>query len=241
MAVIRRRSPRLGPVLGALAAGLGLMYFLDPRSGGRRRALVRDKAVRSEHVARQALVHAMRDAENRGHGLRARAEGLFRGGVVDDDVLVQRVRAKLGHVCAHPHAIQVLSKGNGCIELKGDILVTEHFGTLAALSLVRGVRLIDDDLQIHESADIPSLQGESRQVPSLARAWNPTTRLALAGAGLLIGLRGFLRGGLLGVGSAAIGAAMIAPVFERFPSQNGARARGKSDLSQSSQLPLQAS
>ena len=55
--------------LGALALGAGLMYMLDPAQGRRRRALVRDKAMR-------AMNQTSRYVERKGHHLSNKAQGV---------------------------------------------------------------------------------------------------------------------------------------------------------------------
>ena len=52
--------------------GLGgamLMYFLDPRSGRRRRAVLRDQAISAGRRGQESLAATWRDARNRGQGL----------------------------------------------------------------------------------------------------------------------------------------------------------------------------
>jgi hypothetical protein len=164
-----------------IAVGAGLMFVLDPRQGGARRALIRDKSLRALHDVEGAAAVGSRDMAHRLEGAAARVRGL--GGKrrdVPDDVLVARVRAKLGHVCSHPHAIAVNSKGHGCIELKGPVLAREAASVLSAISRVPGVRMLDDDLERHpHAADVPGLQGEPVRRPALARMWTPAVRLVL--------------------------------------------------------------
>lgn len=201
-------TPRASLLLTGIVAGVAAMYFLDTQSGRRRRALARDKLVRAQHLATDTLHDVEHDVENRSRGLLARAGRLLRGGPVEDEVLVERVRAKLGHVCSHPRAIQVTAKGNGCIELKGPVLARERFEILAAISSLPGVRLLDDDLEVHGSADVPALAGEARHAPFLARHWNPTTRFLVGATGTLLAARGF-SGGLLALPRIVLGAGLL--------------------------------
>lgn len=149
--------------VGAFAAGAGLAFFFDARSGGRRRALVRDKVVHARNVARREWHIRTKDLSNRARGTIAEARRYVAHEDVSDDVLVQRVRAKLGHVCSHAGAIEVKAKTDGTIELKGPILAIEYPQVLAAIRLVPGVHHIDDDLEVHGfKGSEPSLQGTSR-------------------------------------------------------------------------------
>lgn len=55
--------------LSGLGIGAGLMYFFDPRSGTRRRKVVRDNAVRYTRDARDAIVDTSKDLSSRAQGL----------------------------------------------------------------------------------------------------------------------------------------------------------------------------
>ncbi len=177
-----------------LAAGAGLMFFLDPRQGGARRALIRDKSVRAAHEVEDAAFVGARDLSHRIEGAIARFIGKRHHEDVADDVLVARVRAKLGHVCAHPGAIEVIAKGNGCIELKGPIVAADANRVVAAIASVRGVREIDDDLERRaETGDEAALQGRAQPSP-LVRLWTPATRLAAGGLAAAMAVSSLLRG-----------------------------------------------
>ena len=63
----------LGVAVGALA-----VFMMDPQSGRRRRAIVRDKLVHAGHVSRDYVENTSRDLRNRAQGvvaqLRRRAD-----------------------------------------------------------------------------------------------------------------------------------------------------------------------
>lgn len=209
MSVFRaKRGFDVNAALTGVVAGVAAMYFLDTQSGRRRRALVRDKVLRAQHVATETLVGVEHDVQNRSRGALVRLARVFRTGPVDDGVLLERVRAKLGHVCSHPRAIEVASKGNGCIELKGPVLARERFEILAAISMLPGVKVIDDDLEVHATADVAALEGDARHAPFLARHWNPTTRFIVGATGALLGMRG-LSGGVFAIPRLLIGSGLI--------------------------------
>jgi hypothetical protein len=86
-------SAGLGAGLGA-----GLMYLLDPQGGGRRRALARAKAVHLLKKGGEAALKTSRDLGNRTKGLLAEARSSLRHEAVDDDILLDRVRSKIGRV-----------------------------------------------------------------------------------------------------------------------------------------------
>jgi osmotically-inducible protein OsmY len=142
------RARRVFPT-GFLFAGIGfgaaLMFLLDPTGGGRRRAIVRDKAGRAARSMQKGVRRAGRDLANRAKG--ALAEGRARRQEsVPDHIIEERVRAELGHVMAHPSGIRIESR-NGVVELKGQVLPGEHDRVLGVVRAIPGVRDIDDDLE----------------------------------------------------------------------------------------------
>lgn len=178
-------------IVSGVAIGCGLMYLLDPDRGHRRRMLMRDKAVRAVHVTSDFADKSVRDLENRARGVVAEAWARLRDRAVPDDVLVERVRARMGRAVSHPHAITVQAK-DGIVTLSGPVLEHEVEHLLKEVRSVRGVKGIENRLEPHKQAEnIPALQGGSHRQGSrfelLQEYWAPSTRtvVGLAGAGLL--------------------------------------------------------
>jgi uncharacterized membrane protein len=168
-----------------LGLGAGLTYLLDPDKGRRRRALLRDKAVRAVHRVNDCINVAARDVRHRSCGLKADARALFNNGEqTSDRVLTERVRSKLGRLVSHPHSIQVTAD-RGQVRLSGPILEREVCNLLAGVSSVRGVTSVENRLEVHREPDVPGLQGEPRRAMcrtgSARASWSPEARL-LAGA-----------------------------------------------------------
>ena len=157
---------QMGLGLGGAAVGAALVYWLDPQRGARRRAEVKQRAVHAAKEASAAAQVSSRDIANRSRGLAARVRSRLadvrariRGEVEDDSILAARVRAKLGHFCSHPGAVEVQCH-DGRVELKGPILKSEMDWVLRGIASVKGVRGVDNELTPHESAgSIPELQG----------------------------------------------------------------------------------
>jgi hypothetical protein len=179
-----------GAMLMGIGIGAGLMYFLDPTGGGRRRALVRDQIIHASHYAEEAAQATRRDLTNRATGVAARLRGATRREPPDDRVLIERVRAQLGRVVSHPHAIDV-DAIDGVVTLRGPILMREVAPLCRAVSRIRGVGEVIDQLDAHDTAEnIPALQGEGSSAGGMRREWSPTARMmtamvATAGVGLL--------------------------------------------------------
>ncbi len=205
-----------------LGAGAGLMYLMDPARGRRRRALIRDRFSSIFSQSGHEFDKAWRDAVNRSHGLTAAARNLAYGAEETlDDVLAARVRAKLGRVCSHPHAIQVTAR-EGVITLEGPILAAEVQGVLDAANEVQGVQEIQNRLEPHERGeDVPALQGgtpRTGHVPELAQLrWTPAWRAVATFAGTYLLARGLRRRGFFGGASSLAGAGLLTRALANMP------------------------
>ena len=146
-------------ILTGVGLGIGLMYFMDPERGRRRRALVRDKVVHTARVSTDGLGAVCRDLSHRTAGFISRARGVLRRRPVDDDVLVERVRAKLGRLVVHPHSIEVKAT-DGYVHLRGPILQSDVSRLIRGVNRVLGVRNVINALDVHATAGSPpALQG----------------------------------------------------------------------------------
>ena len=146
-------------LFGGLGLGAALMYVLDPERGRRRRALVRDKAVKATRKAGDSLGAHSRDWKNRAKGVAAEVSSLTRKEDASDPVLEERVRAEIGRVVSTPGAIEVVSLG-GIVTLSGAALASEVDDLISALRGVRGVEDVQNRLEMHATVDdLPALQG----------------------------------------------------------------------------------
>ena len=154
----RTKKGRAAALLGGIGIGATLMYLLDPGRGGRRRALIRDKAIRFGRVTGQRLGARSTDLRNRARGLAARMRREKNGEPPADDVLEARVRAEIGREVRNPGAIHVAAHG-GRVTLTGPVLAEEKEAVVACVEGVEGVERVENRLDPHESAgEIPALQ-----------------------------------------------------------------------------------
>src|SRR5688572_9686570 len=177
-----------GSFLIGAATGSALMFMLDPNGGGRRRARVRDRMVRATRTTRDGLDATVRDLSNRGRGIAAAARGRWSSAPVSDDVLVERVRARIGRVSSHPHAIEVEAH-DGEVTVRGPVLAAEADHLISTVGSVPGVGSVMDQLERHTSTEgIPALEGGRRMTGSplniLQSRWAPGTR-TMVGAGIM--------------------------------------------------------
>lgn len=209
-----RRSTHYGTGLAAAIAAAGAAYFLDPRSGRRRRALLRDQASRIAHQAQDFLSKADRDARQRIHGAYEKSLSRFRPGMIDDGILEERIRAELGRLSSHPGAIEV-SCSKGIARLQGYILEKEFATVLHGVRRVRGVQHVVNEMRVRsEAGNVPSLQGTSDTRPAprfeyLQANWSPAPRLLAGTAGFAMIVAGLARRSAPGYALAASGSALL--------------------------------
>jgi uncharacterized membrane protein len=197
-----------------VSLGVGLTYFLDPDRGRRRRARVRDTATHLAHVTNDVVSKTRRDVRNRTRGLASQVNAIFRGERPSDEVLVERVRTKIGPVVSHPRAIEVTAT-QGRVTLSGPILAREVDRLLERIAHVRGVTGVENQLEPHkQAADIPSLQGgtpRSGETPEFLQAsWSPTARLLALIAGGAMVLYGARRRGMTRAALGIAGGSLLA-------------------------------
>jgi uncharacterized membrane protein len=219
---------QIGAGLGAATLGAALVYWLDPQRGARRRGEARQMAVHAAKEASHAAGVTSRDMAHRFHGIVARMRGRAaellsraRREKADDLVLAARVRAKLGRVCSHPSAVTVTCQ-DGRVELNGPILKSEVDRVLSAVSNVRGVREIDDDLKHYETAgNIPALQGgrgtRIARPELLQQNWAPSTRLLMGAAGAALFTWGAAQRSALGTGAGLGGFGLLLRSLSNLP------------------------
>jgi uncharacterized membrane protein len=121
--------------------------------------------------------------------------------VAPDWILEERVRSNLGRTARHARAVSVMAD-DGVIQLHGPVLRQEEEAIVKAAIRTRGVRGVDNRLQVVDNPqDIPALQGEpsSRRgaVPDVMQTnWSPATRLLSSVGGSLLTLYGLTRKGV---------------------------------------------
>jgi hypothetical protein len=134
--------------LGAIA-----MYYADPQSGRRRRALVRDKVA---HYRNLLTRKAPRTAERRGRFFRGRARGLqhdvlprARGAEADNQTLVARVRSEV----LRGHGVKAgeihVDAYEGTVTLRGQLESADEIRAICrATQRVDGVREVRSYLHL---------------------------------------------------------------------------------------------
>jgi len=125
--------------VAGMAVGGRLMYLFDPVSGKRRRVGMRDKFVHVRHVAMHRLDKTLRDLRNRARGVVAETRASLGHQDTPDEILTERVRAKLGRIVSHPTSIEVIVSC-GYVLLTGSLQEQEEKQLTQQVYSVRGVR-----------------------------------------------------------------------------------------------------
>ena len=172
----------LGSGLGA-GLGAGLMYMSDPISGRRRRALVRDQFVHWQHRFEAALGRGVRDLEHRTAGRLAELGSGLRRGAVSNELLVERVRSRVGRYVHHARELSVTADA-GCVTLHGKVAPFERDRVLAAVRKVPGVCEVRDVMKLAHEDETPPPERTLRERMTPA-AQLVAGALGAAGAALL--------------------------------------------------------
>lgn len=182
---------KIAIALTGAGVGAGAMYLLDPSRGRRRRARLGEAAAHASHRARAVAGMTARDVQHRLSGLAARAVvRVTEEHTPADNVLVERVRARLGRLVSHPGAIDVLAS-EGSVTLSGPVFEAEVEQLMKGVAAVAGVTVVDNQLEPHrDAAHVSALQGPGPRTvpvgPMKWFRWTPTTRLLTAMAGLAL-------------------------------------------------------
>ena len=157
--------------LSAAAIGAGLVYFLDPNNGRRRRAVAGQQINRIVNDCGRAFNQTGRyvqDLMNRSRGVAHEARSRFGGAArepVSPETLVNRVRSEMGHVVTQASGIDVVADAEGTVTLTGRVLTNELDKLLTTVNRVPGVNQIINRLDVCDTAE--GLSGQPGVAPSM--------------------------------------------------------------------------
>ena len=192
---------KLKTLLTSVGLGAGLMYFLDPQHGNRRRAMVRDKANKLVNDLDTSLDKAMEDTRNRARGILSEMIAKLSDEGAPDWVLEERVRSNMGRWARRAGAVDVQADG-GRIHLRGPVLREDVDAVVKSAARTPGVYGVENELQVFDTPeDIPALQGspspKRRERPEWQQQnWSPAMRLLTSAGGSLLTLYGMTRRGV---------------------------------------------
>jgi len=198
-----------------VVAGLAGMYLLDPRLGRRRRSVLRDRSGRAVRRLGDTVELTARNVRDEAYGRWAELRrATHPGAVITDEQLISRIRARLGRVVSHPHAVSVESGGGGVVRLSGPVLKGEVRRLLRTVRQVQGVKRLMNELKVYADAgNIPSLQGGIPQRGPRSEFmrvnWGPAARVAAGATGLTLLSLGAIRRGWDGAAAALAGSGLL--------------------------------
>jgi hypothetical protein len=142
--------------------GAGFTYFCDPDRGHARRKKVADRAVslvaQGEHLFEQKSKHILNGAE----AMLVQARSLFhRREDVSDEVLLERVRSRLGQMVQHPQSIST-AVVEGIVRLTGTVARDEKKRVVREIRDVPGVLKVEELLTYQKRQNgrsIPTVLG----------------------------------------------------------------------------------
>jgi len=135
-----------------LGTGAGLMYLCDPNRGRARRSRLAGELSGLIRRDESKVAKHAKDLLHRVGGLAAEAVSAIAAEVesVADDVLVERVHSRLGHVIPHPHEVSVYAK-DGLVTLEGKLTRLERRRVREEVKTIPGVKGVNDCLTTRSS------------------------------------------------------------------------------------------
>lgn len=200
------KRPQNWLILGGIAGATAAAYFLDRQHGSERRSRFARKAERLASAAVDGVSLGFKDTSHRLFG-RARQVWLTtRRDQVDDRVLSERIRSRMGRILSRPHKVQVVCD-KGVVTLWGEAPQHEIGELTQAVAAVAGVKEVLDHIEVHESAAEPACEQnallEARHAIRLN--WSPWQRLLASVAGAALATYGWRRKDALGTALSLLG------------------------------------
>ena len=129
-------------IAAAFAAGAAAMYYLDPETGRRRRAMVRDRGIAARHDLEDYASATTKRASDKLQGAAARTRSRVSREPVDDEQLHERIRSKLGRVVERPGDSEVQVR-DGYVVLSGSADEEEIDQLVSTVAAIKGVEGVD--------------------------------------------------------------------------------------------------
>ncbi len=172
--------------------GAALVYFLDPNSGRRRRALAQDKATKYAHQSTETVQSAAQAATSQAQGVASRVQSAATGGdsAPDDDVtLTRKVESEIFRPADAPKDSVSVNVQHGVVELRGEVKRPEQVNALGeAAARVAGVKDVHNLLHTPGSPPKHSPPSDPDEVRERAAEPSPATgRAGGSGSGSLPG------------------------------------------------------
>jgi uncharacterized membrane protein len=192
-------------MLGVGAAGAGY-YFFDPADGRKRRSKLMKTTRKFVANAKHETVKSLKDAEHHLLGGMACCVSRLRSEEATDEVIVERVRSRMGRVVAHPHPIKVVSD-QGIVTLWGPVAKHELLPLLYKVKATSGVKEIRNHLTTYRPQE-KEIQAQSKKPGEIK--WSPYKRLLIGVAGATAAVYGLYKKNFFGRALAFAGVGAMA-------------------------------
>ena len=135
-------------ILQGITIGATLMYLLDPTSGKRRRAAIRDRLPNARLKTKDTVEKAAKTLKGRASGLAAEANAALSGEPISDHELIARIRAQIERAVNDISHITIAAH-EGNIILSGTIDPLQIPKIVESVQSTRGVNNIENRLNAH--------------------------------------------------------------------------------------------
>ena len=145
-ATCRRVTEDIVALTAGLGAGAGLMYLCDPHRGRARRSWLIAETAGLLHRDENKLKKRAKDMPNRVQGFVAETgSALAPEQQVPDEVLIDRIRSRMGHILSDLQAIRVHAQ-DGVVTLEGRLTHAERRLLRVEVRAIPGVKRVNDRL-----------------------------------------------------------------------------------------------
>lgn len=188
------------------AAAAGAAFFLDSENGPQRRAT----AIKQARKFGQKVDWAVRDTEHKIVGNIKHLLAALSRGPVDDRVLEERIRSRMGRLVTRPQKIHIACEA-GVVTLWGQAPDPDVARLLEVVTGMGGVREVRDHIEDEAlSAAIEQTSAIRKAHRDTLLHWSPARRLVTGAIGTAAAIYGLKRKDRFGFALAAIGAGVAA-------------------------------
>jgi len=144
--VLRRVGEDILALTAGVGVGAGLMYLCDPDRGRSRRSRLVGEATGLLHRREHRLEKRGKDLMNRLRGIAVKvAEEVAPNEPPSDVILLEHIRARIGHIVANPHEIEVRVE-KGVVTLEGKLAHPERRRLREEIRAMAGVKRVKGHL-----------------------------------------------------------------------------------------------
>ena len=134
-----------------IGIGAGLMYFLDPDSGARRRPWLYEKLARTTKKEQASLAEAQASSDRVAEAGADDISLTAPNDVTTDEQLARRVRLALERALPQPPEVEVIAH-HGVVILSGQVSAEEQDTMLTCVRAVPGVTDVENRIEVRTAA-----------------------------------------------------------------------------------------